>query len=123
MQQSLKAVIDQNLVNSAHDISEGGLLTALLESSFPNRLGFEVESDASIRKDAFLFGEAQGRVIVSVDEQKQAKLEEHLQQDGVPFFRLGKVTEGEVAVDDESFGKIDDWQNRYDNALEELLQG
>jgi phosphoribosylformylglycinamidine synthase len=122
MQKSLQELIDGNIVMSAHDVSEGGLLTALMEAGFPNQLGFEIETDASIRKDAFLFGEAQGRAVVSIDEQQQDELETRLESDGVPFLRLGKVTEGEVNIDGESFGSIEQWSKKYEQALEEMLK-
>ena len=68
MQQKLALIIKEGLIESAHDVSEGGLFITLLESSFRNNLGFDVvASDYRIRKDAFWFGEAQSRVVVSVN--------------------------------------------------------
>lgn len=122
MQQSLQQLTADNIVASAHDVSEGGLLTALMEAGFPHQRGFDIETDASIRKDAFLFGEAQGRAVVTVDDQQQDKLEAKLESDGVPFLRLGKVTDGEVNIDQESFGQIGEWYSKYEQALEEMLR-
>ena len=51
------------------------LFMSLLEASMPNGFGFEVQTDSSIRKDAFLFGEAQSRVVVSVAKEKKDKFE------------------------------------------------
>ena len=59
VQQAVKSIIKYKLINSAHDISDGGLFMTLLESAMVNDLGFEINSEVSIRKDAFLFGEAQ----------------------------------------------------------------
>jgi phosphoribosylformylglycinamidine (FGAM) synthase-like enzyme len=66
MHQVVKELIKHKVVQSAHDVADGGLYIALVESAMPNGLGFDIETDSSIRKDAFLFGEAQGRVVVSV---------------------------------------------------------
>ncbi|MFN5136171.1 MAG: phosphoribosylformylglycinamidine synthase subunit PurL [Chitinophagaceae bacterium] len=67
LQQKIAELINKKIITSAHDVSEGGLFTTLLESSFTNNLGFDVVADDSnIRKDAYWFGEGQSRVVVSV---------------------------------------------------------
>ena len=67
MQQKISGLISENLIASAHDVSEGGLFITLIESAFPQNLGFDVvAADYRIRKDGFWFGEAQSRVVVSV---------------------------------------------------------
>src|SRR5690606_36599826 len=71
MHQIVKELIQEKLNASAHDVSDGGLYIALLESATPNSFGFAIATDSEIRKDAFLFGEAQGRVIVSVKPENQ----------------------------------------------------
>src|SRR5690606_1087379 len=69
LQETVLKLIKEKLIHSAHDCSEGGLFTALMESCFQKDLGFEIATDASIRKDAFLFGEAQSRIVVSVSKE------------------------------------------------------
>ena len=61
MHQVVKQLIKHKVIQSAHDVADGGLYIALVESALPNSLGFEIEADNGIRKDAFLFGEAQGK--------------------------------------------------------------
>ncbi|MDB5281179.1 MAG: purL, partial [Bacteroidota bacterium] len=58
VQNAVKEVILEQVIASAHDVSEGGLFIALLESAMAGKKGFEIETDTDIRKDAFLFGEA-----------------------------------------------------------------
>ncbi|HYK56229.1 MAG TPA: phosphoribosylformylglycinamidine synthase subunit PurL, partial [Flavisolibacter sp.] len=66
LQQKVVELIEAGIIESAHDISEGGLFVTLCESGFTNELGFTVRTGNDFRKDAFLFGEAQSRVVVSV---------------------------------------------------------
>ena len=66
IQYNLKKIIKKGMIESAHDISEGGLFAALIESALPNNLGFDIETDPNFRKDAYLFGESQSRVVISV---------------------------------------------------------
>ena len=120
MQQLLLDLIKKSVVESAHDVSEGGLFVALLESSFTNNLGFDVvASDYKIRKDGFWFGEAQSRVVVSV---KASKADAFRKAMGThPFEELGAVTSGSVEVDGQEWGSIGTWKHQYNTAIEKLL--
>jgi len=121
MHQVIKQLIKEKLLVSAHDVSDGGLYIALLESALPNQLGFAIETDPEIRKDAFLFGEAQGRVVVSVKQEKQEALVELLATSETEFSYLGTVTHGDLLIDDTSFGTIKEAKAVYDNVLHNIL--
>lgn len=121
VQQAVKTLIRAGVPASAHDVSDGGLLTALAESAFPNNLGFAIETDAAFRKDAFLFGESQSRVVVSVSPEKQAALESHLQAGGVAFRLLGRVTATDFVVDGQKILDSTEARHAYDTALERRI--
>lgn len=121
MQQAVSALIRNGLIASAHDISEGGLFITLFESARENKLGFSISSDDSLRKDAFLFGEAQSRVVVSVTPDMQEDFVTFIAQTDVAFSLLGEVTAGDMLIDDESFGHMDEAIAIYDNALGKLM--
>jgi phosphoribosylformylglycinamidine synthase len=123
LQKVLADLIKNNLISSAHDVSEGGLFVTLCESAFWNNLGFEINTNASVRKDAFLFGESQSRVVVSVKRDALATLEEALQSHGQHYEVIGEVTGGDILVDAASWGNIDTWKVKYDNAIANLLKG
>ena len=119
LHRTIEALIKNRTILSAHDISEGGLFVNLAESTFLNNLGFDVAQHGSdIRKDAFWFGEAQGRVVVTVQAEKAHKFEQQLK---IPFQKLGVVTSGEIIIDKESWGNISEWKDRYDNAIGKYL--
>ena len=122
MQQVVKDLISYSLVRSAHDVSEGGLFIALFESGMYHGLGFDITTDAEIRKDAFLFGEAQGRVVVTVSETRETEFIDFMVKSGVPFFALGHVTRGEIRIDDISYGFICDLKKIYDSAIGKYLE-
>jgi phosphoribosylformylglycinamidine synthase len=122
LQQILRKLISEELILSAHDVSEGGLITALLESAFPQRLGFAVSNaDASTRSDAFWFGETQSRVVVTVSEKQRDQFWKAMEEQEVPFVSLGKVTAGEIIVDGNNWNTIDHWKALYDTAIEKHL--
>ncbi len=122
MQQTVKDLIRYSLVRSVHDVSEGGLFISLFESGMYRGLGFDITTDAEIRKDAFLFGEAQGRVVVTVSETRETEFIDFMVKSGVPFFALGHVTKGEIRIDDISYGFICDLKKLYDRAIEKHLE-
>jgi phosphoribosylformylglycinamidine synthase len=119
LQQQVKALIEEGLIASAHDVSEGGIFINLLESGFPNELGFAVAFADGLRKDAFLFGEAQSRVVVSVTANKVDAFKKQLA--GFPVTQIGIVTKDEVRVGEVSWGNISSWKEKYDTAIEKLL--
>jgi phosphoribosylformylglycinamidine (FGAM) synthase-like enzyme len=119
--QVIKQLIKEKLVQSVHDVADGGLYIALLESSIPNNLGFEIESDGEIRKDAFLFGEAQGRIVVSVTPSQQEAFVELLATSETEFSLLGTVSAGDLKVDDELFGTIAESKIVNENVLHNIL--
>ena len=115
-------LIKAKQIKSAHDISEGGLMITLLESAFFNNKGFIVSSNNSdLRKDAYWLGEAQSRVVISCASEQLVQLEQSAKSAGVAFTVLGKVTNGEVVVNDENWGTIATWKKEYDTAIEKKL--
>ena len=121
IQDAVKNIIKNKLVESVHDVSDGGLIITLLESAMNNNLGFDIATDNNIRKDAFLFGESQSRVVVSVSAQNEAKFIDSLKNNGVNFSKLGTVTNGEIKVDNNSFGNVTEFKTEFDTAIEKRL--
>ncbi|MVN91835.1 phosphoribosylformylglycinamidine synthase subunit PurL [Mucilaginibacter aquatilis] len=121
MQQVIKQLILSKAIQSAHDVADGGLYIALLESSMPLGLGFDIATDVDFRKDAFLFGEAQGRVVVSVSPEEQDRFTELMATSEVEYTLLGTVTNGGLNVDEELYGHITDIKLVYDNVLHVAL--
>lgn len=120
--QIIKGLIKNSLIKSAHDVSDGGLFTTLLESSYTNNLGFSIFTDENIRKDAFLFGESQGRIVVSVSREQREEFVEFMSLNDIEYSYLGEVTSGDIHVDNEDFGKLADYKERHEKALEELIE-
>lgn len=85
-QQFILDVTDQRLLNSAHDLSEGGLVVGLLESAFAGNLSFDISVDLA---DKYLFSETPSRFVVSVSPENRTTFES-LAGDRVT--KLGVVT-------------------------------
>ena len=121
IQSVIKHLIKKDLIESAHDVSDGGLYVTLAESAMPKNLGFSIETDFDVRADAFLFGEAQSRVVVSVHPDKMDNFVDFLAAADVEFSNLGMVTEGEILIDEESFGTISEAKELFENALPKMM--
>jgi phosphoribosylformylglycinamidine synthase len=123
LQQLVAQLIKDHSIESAHDISEGGLIVTLLEAAYFNNKGFEVSSNnSSLRKDAYWMGEAQSRVVVTCKAATLASIEAAAAKAGVEITVMGKVTNGVVKVDGEDWGNISVWKNKYDTAIENKLK-
>ena len=121
MQAAVKGLISDRLISAAHDCADGGLFITLAEMGMPNGLGFDIVSDSEIREDAYLFGESQGRVVVTVDNTTEDEFLDYIIECGVPFTLIGHVTKGKMVVDDTHFGFINEAKQHFDNALEARL--
>ncbi len=119
LQQKIAELISKKIISSAHDISEGGLFVTLCESGFTRNLGFSINTKEGVRKDAFLFGEAQSRVAVTVAPDK---VETFLSlTGGIDCEMIGHVTKGEILVNEASWGEIGEWKEKYDTSIEKYL--
>ncbi len=123
VQRIIEKLIKEKLISSAHDVSEGGLFVTLTESGFNNNLGYNLNTKKTIRKDAYLFGEAQSRVVISASAKDSDAVEKLLNISTIPFEKLGVVTEGDITIDGYNWGNIGEWKNKYDHAIGNLLAG
>jgi phosphoribosylformylglycinamidine synthase len=121
VQKSIAGLIGARLIQSAHDVSDGGLLITLAESSFPRKLGFSVQANADIRRDAYWYGEAQSRVVVSIDARNKAKFEIFLNQNTQEFACIGEVKGTEMIVDNQVISTLTKAYDSYHTALETAL--
>ena len=121
LHETVKVLIKRNMICSAHDVSEGGLFITLMESSFPKGLGFDLTTDAEVRLDSFLFGESQGRIVVTVTPHRETAFIDYMLDHNFPFSALGHVTKGEIRIDDVSFGFVGDAKKVYDSVLDNYM--
>ena len=122
LQQTTSNLIKDKLILSAHDVADGGLFIALLESSMYNNLGFSINTLDNIRKDAFLFGESPSRIVVSIEPKNKDAFEKFMLSTNSAFNHLGNVTSGDIIIDNESFGNSEEYKNIYDTSISEKMK-
>lgn len=110
----------KGLVRSAHDVSEGGLLACLAECCFsPDRnLGAELSFSHSHPKSAEYFGEAHGRIVVSLPLENLDKITRLAESWQMPFRKLGAVTDGRrFRVNDDILIDVEELSRAYGSGL------
>ena len=101
---TLLNAIRKGLVNSAHDISEGGIITAIAESCIgdkENAIGVEVDIPIKTRLDFSLFSESQSQVIVSISSSNKDEFEKIINEHSTPLVLIGKTTEKDLKINNE----------------------
>ncbi|SNS83272.1 phosphoribosylformylglycinamidine synthase subunit II [Anaerovirgula multivorans] len=90
--------IEKGLLQSAHDLSEGGLGVALAECGIGRRLGANVSFETNLRKDILLFSESQSRFILSVKKEKLQQIKDMMETVAAPYEIIGEVTGEKLQV-------------------------
>ncbi|MFA6597863.1 MAG: phosphoribosylformylglycinamidine synthase subunit PurL [Ignavibacteriaceae bacterium] len=94
LQEIVLGLIQQKLINSAHDVSDGGVITALAECCLMNeekQIGAEISLDVATREDLSFFSESQARIIVSVPLEKKDVFDAYLSKKLFPVSQIGIV--------------------------------
>ncbi|HQF42623.1 MAG TPA: phosphoribosylformylglycinamidine synthase subunit PurL, partial [Ignavibacteriaceae bacterium] len=126
LQDALLNLIRKGFIKSAHDISEGGIISALAECCIINQekqLGCEVEIPIKSRKDFSLFSESQSRIIVSVSKDKVTEFENELQIAKLKFQKLGFVNGSLLKVKNIFDITIKEISDIYYNTIPAIMSG
>lgn len=121
LQNTTKGLIENQLINAAHDCADGGLFVTLAEMGFTNNLGFDIATDSQLRKDAFLFGEVQSRIVVTVTENNKEAFVEFMSETETPFSLLGETIATTIKIDGKDWGSLSEIKTMYNNSLGEKL--
>lgn len=97
-------LIDKKFIKSAHDVSEGGVISAIAESCIMNennQLGAHVHIPIKTREDFSFFSESQSRIVISISPEDKEEVEEILSKGFTPFHLLGSVIKDELKINDQ----------------------
>ena len=107
--ETILKLIEKKYIKSAHDISLGGILTALSKMCIKGKKGAILKKpNYLINQFEYLFGEDQGRYIVEIEKKELKNVTEILIKNSVHYDELGNVSEKELIIDDKSKVSIDD---------------
>jgi phosphoribosylformylglycinamidine (FGAM) synthase-like enzyme len=93
----------------------------LMESAIAGQIGFDVYSDSDYRADGFWFGEAAGRIVVSIHERHEEDLVNLAADFGVEALYLGETGSNTLNIDGETWGTVDSFAAIHQNEMEKLF--
>ncbi|MCM3128203.1 phosphoribosylformylglycinamidine synthase subunit PurL [Paenibacillus provencensis] len=108
LQGAVLGAIQKGLVQSAHDLSEGGLGVALAESCISGGIGASVNFATDLRGDIALFSESQSRILLTADQAQAEELEAFVRSSGVPVQVIGQVTGSNLKLELNGTSAVDE---------------
>ena len=120
--ETILKLIKEELVSSAHDISLGGIITAVSKMAIKGEKGFKLNKiKVLINKFDYYFGEDQGRYIIEIEPKNLSKVQKKLKDNSVHYDEIGLVTEKDIIVDKEPIIHIDDLIKSNKDWLKEYM--
>ena len=119
--EALLYLIENKLIQSAHDVSNGGLIVALSEMSIGSKIGVKIDRTRKLNDlNAYYFGEDQGRYVIEVEQKNLNKVEKLLQNNNIHYERIGITQQKYFEIEDQIKLDINDlfkinnqWYNNY----------
>jgi phosphoribosylformylglycinamidine synthase II len=107
--ETILKLIDKKFIKAAHDVSLGGIITALSKMCIKGKKGATLKKpNYLINQFEYLFGEDQGRYIIEIDKNNFQDVIKILSENSVHFDELGTVINDDLVIDDKSKVSIDD---------------
>ena len=107
--ETILKLIDKKFMKTAHDVSLGGIITALSKMCIKGKKGATLKRpNYLINQFEYLFGEDQGRYIVEIDKDNLKDVIKVLSENSVHFDELATVNDDILNIDDKSKVSIDD---------------
>jgi len=107
--ETILKLIDKKFIKTAHDVSLGGIITALSKMCIKGKKGATLKKpNYLINQFEYLFGEDQGRYIIEIGNEKFKNVVEILEKNSVHYDELGTVNGDNLIIDDKSKVSIDD---------------
>ena len=107
--ETILKLIDKKFIKAAHDVSLGGIITALSKMCIKGKKGATLKKpNYLINQFEYLFGEDQGRYIIEITKDDLGSVTKILQDNSVHFDELATVNENELIIDNKTKVSIDD---------------
>ena len=120
--ESLLKLIEKNFIKSAHDVSLGGILTALSKMCIKGNKGIKLEKTKNLMNDIeYFFSEDQGRYIVEIDQKDWKEVSKILDKNSVHHEKLGIIVDKNIIINDKIKVTIDELKSYNNNWLKDYM--
>ena len=107
--ETLLKLIESDLIKSAHDVSLGGIITAISKMCIKGNKGIDIKKPKTLMNEfEYFFGEDQGRYIIEVTKDNLKKVTNLLDKNSVHFDELGEIKEKNLTIDKKTDLSVDD---------------
>ena len=121
--ETILKLIDKKFIKSAHDVSLGGIITALSKMCIKGKKGATLKKpNYLINQFEYLFGEDQGRYIIEISKIDLESATKILQENSVHFDELGSTNDDSLIIDDKTKVSIDDLIKSHTNWLTNYME-
>ena len=97
----VRELINQNLANAVHDISDGGIALALAEMCIAGKIGAKINTNRAFEdRIKFLFGEDQSRYIIEVNRNNLEQVKKLLAQNKIDHLEIGNTQKESLEIDE-----------------------
>ena len=117
-------LVEDKLIESAHDVSEGGIICALAECCIidaEKMIGAEVTIPIKTREDFSLFSESQSRIIVSVQEKNKEMFESLMKEKNQIYTLIGKTKKDNFKVNSKINMRLNDLADIYYKTIPRIM--
>ena len=125
VQEALLDAIEQQVIHSAHDVSDGGLAVTIAESCIGNPAqlyGADIHVHRKLRDDELMFSENQSLVVVSLAEDKLLDIERIASKYSVPCTTIGRVRGDRFKFNDKIDIPIEDIKDWHENTIPSMME-
>ncbi len=119
---TVRDLININKIDTVHDVSDGGFLVALAEMSISGNIGVKISLDKENINDKFLFGEDQGRYIISIPDKQMSEITKILNDKEIFFQKVGKAFGKKLIINNNEEVEIENLKNLHENWFNEYLE-
>jgi phosphoribosylformylglycinamidine synthase subunit PurL len=116
------AAIKEGLLQSAQDISNGGLAVAIAESCFTKNIGATITLNSDIRPDSLLFGETQSRVVISALPEHNQRIARLAKIHRIQIENIGVTGGANLKINDLIDLPVDKLHKIYEDAIPRLME-
>ncbi len=121
--ETILKLIDKKFIKSAHDVSLGGIITAISKMCIKGKKGATLKKpNYLINQFEYLFGEDQGRYIIEISKDDLESATKILQENSVHFDELGAVNDDSLIIDNKTKVSIDDLIKSHTNWLTNYME-
>tara|TARA_B100001245_G_C22884985_1_gene425723 strand:+ start:188 stop:2383 length:2196 start_codon:yes stop_codon:yes gene_type:complete len=119
---AIQKLIKNKIIDTSHDISDGGLLVALAEMALSGNIGFELFLEKEFSNHKFLFSEDQSRYIITLQNHKIDEAMSLLNEKRIQYLNLGKTKGVKLILNEEEIS-LKELKNLHESWFDNYLSG